>query len=138
MPDQTVTPQDAQTLRYAAKEFAKIAVANAIWLTGELLAQRDEKRAHFMPDEKYIWEARRLEESLGPLDGLPEAQRYCVFVCAFRFRPYTGETIFEKLVTKHADMLDEVFRKEWDRRMRRHRGLSTVANQLLPKPRASR
>lgn len=138
MPDQTVTPQDAQTLRYAAKEFAKIAVANAIWLTGELLAQRDEKRAHFMPEGKYVWQVRRLEESLDLLDGLPQAQRYCGFVCAFRFRPYTGETIFEQLVTKHADMLDEVFRKEWDRRMRRHRGLTTVANQLLPKPRASR
>jgi hypothetical protein len=138
MPHRDITPQNAQVLPYEAEEFAKIAVVNAIWLTGELLAQRDEKRAHFVPDEKYIWQVRRLEESLGLLDGLPEAQRYCVFVCAFRFRPYTGETIFERLVTKHADMLDEVFLKEWDRRMRRHRGLTTVANQLLPKPRAPR
>lgn len=138
MPDQTVTPQDAQTLRYAAEEFAKIAVANAIWLTGELPAQRDEKRAHFVPDEKYIWQVRRLEESLGLLDGLPEARRHHAFIRAFRFRPYTGETIFEQLVAKHADMLDEVFRKEWDRRTRRHRSLTTVANQLLPKPHAPR
>ncbi|MBS0249336.1 MAG: hypothetical protein JSR61_22220 [Proteobacteria bacterium] len=138
MPDQTVTPQDAQTLRYAAEEFAKIAVANAIWLTGELLAQRDAKRAHFVPDEIYIWQVRRLEESLALLDRLPEAQRHRVFICAFRFRPYYGENIFEQLLTKHTDMLDEVFRNEWHRRMRRHRGLTTVANQLLPKPRASR
>ena len=138
MPDQTVTLRDAQTLRYPAEEFAKIAVANAIWLTGELLAQRDEKRAHFVPDEIYIWQVRRLEESLGLLDGLPEAQRYCVFVCAFRFRPYHGESIFEQLVTKQTDMLDEVFRNEWHRRTRRHRSLTNVANQLLPKLRAPR
>jgi hypothetical protein len=47
MPDQPLTAQDAQILRYATETFAKIAVANAIWLTGEQLAQRDEKRADF-------------------------------------------------------------------------------------------
>ncbi len=138
MPDQTLTPQGAQILRFEAVSFAMIAVANAIWLTGELLAQRDEDRADFLPDENYIWQVRRFQESLALLDRLPEAQRHRVFVCAFRFRPYTGENIFEQLVTKHVDMLDEVFRKEWHRRIRRHPSLTTVANQLLPKPQAPR
>ena len=138
MPHKTLTAQTAQLLRYEAEPFAKIAVANAIWLTGELLVQRDERRADFVPDEKYIWQLRRFEESLALLDRLPEAQRHRVFVCAFRFRPYNGENIFEQLVMKHADMLDEVFREEWHRRTRRHRGLTTVANQLLPKPHAPR
>jgi len=138
MPDQTLTAQGAQILRYPAEAFAKTAVANAIWLTGELLAQRDEKRPDFVPDEKYIWQVRRFEESLALLDCLPEAQRHHVFVCAFRFRPYNGENIFEQLMMKHADMLDEVFRNEWDRRIRRDRDLTTVANQLLPKPHATR
>jgi len=138
MPNQTITPQDAQILRFEAESFAKIAVANAIWLTGELLAQRDEQRADFVPDEKYIWQVRRLEESTVLLNRLPEARRHHAFICAFRFRPYSGEHIFEKLVMEHADMLDEVFRNEWDRRIRRHRGLTNVANQLLPKPHAPR
>lgn len=138
MPHRDITPQNAQVLPYEAEAFAKIAVANAIWLTGELLAQRDENRTDFVPDEKYIWQVRRFEESLALLDRLPEAQRHRVFVCAFRFRPYTGATIFEQLVTKHSDMLDEVFRKEWHRRTRRHRSLTTVANQLLPKPHCPR
>ncbi len=64
MPDQTLTAQGAQILRYPAEAFAKTAVANAIWLTGELLAQRDEKRPDFVPDEKYIWQVRRFEEAL--------------------------------------------------------------------------
>ena len=138
MPDQPLTAQDAQILRYATETFAKIAVANAIWLTGEQLAQRDEKRADFFPDEKYIWQVRRFDESLALLDRLPEARRHRVFLCAFRFRPYHGESIFEQLVTKQTDMLDEVFRNEWHRRTRRHRSLTNVANQLLPKLRAPR
>lgn len=138
MPDQTVTPQGAQNLRYKAEAFADTAVANAIWLTGETLIQRDERRTEFKPDEKYIWDMRRFEESIALLDRLSETRRHRLFIRAFRFRPYKGDNMFEELVTKHTDMLDEVFRKEWVRRMRRHQGLTTVENRLLPKPRASR
>ena len=138
MPHKTLIPQNAQFLPYAAEPFAKIAVANAIWLTGEVLVQRDEHRTDFAPDEKYIWQTRRFEKCVALLDHLPEARRHRVFICAFRFRPYHGESIFEQLVNEHADMLDEAFRNEWHRRMRRHRGLTTVANQLLPKLRVPR
>ena len=138
MPHKALIPQNAQFLPYAVEPFARIAVANAVWLTGEVLVQRDEHRADFAPDEKYVWQVRRMEESVALLDHLPEARRHRVFIRAFRFRPYHGEHLFEQLVTEHADMLDEAFRKEWHRRMRRHRRLTTVANQLLPKPRAPR
>jgi hypothetical protein len=138
MPHKASTPENAQILRYATEAFANISVANAIWLTGEVLVQRDEHRTEFEPDEKYIWQTRRFEKCVALLDNLSEARRHRVFISAFRFRPYHGESLFEQLVKKHADMLDEAFRKEWYRRMRRHRSLTTVANQLLPKPRAPR
>jgi hypothetical protein len=103
-----------------------------------VLAQHGEHRTDFAPDEKYIWQTRRFEESVALLDHLPEVRRHRMFIRAFRFRPYHGESLFEQLVKEHANMLDEAFRNEWYRRMRRHRGLTTVANQLLPKPRAPR
>jgi hypothetical protein len=138
MPDNALIPQNVQFLSYAAEPFAKVAVANAIWLTGEVLVQHDEHRTDFAPDEKYIWQTRRFEKCVALLDHLPEARRHRVFIRAFRFRPYHGESLFEQLVKEHADMLDEAFRNEWHRRMRRHPGLTTVANQLLPKPHAPR
>lgn len=133
MPHKALIPQAAPALSYDAKPFAKTAVANAIWLTGEVLVQYDERRTDFAPDEKYIWQTRRFEKCVALLDHLPEARRHRVFIRAFRFRPYHGESIFEQLVNGHADMLDEAFRNEWHRRMRRHRGLTTVVNQPLPK-----
>lgn len=135
MPDKALIVCKAQFLPYAAEPFAKIGVANAIWLTGEVLVQHDEHRTDFAPDEIYIWQTRRFEESVALLDHLNEVRRHRVFIRAFRFRPFHGEHIFEQLVTVHADMLDEAFRIEWRRRLRRHRGLITVAKQLLPKPR---
>jgi hypothetical protein len=123
----------AQFLPYTTEAFAKIGVANAIWLIGEVLIQRDECRADFEPNEKYIWQTRRFEESVALLDRLPEARRHRVFIRAFRFRPYHGEHLFEQLVTEHTDMLNEGFRNEWRRRLQRRRGLITVAKQLLPK-----
>ncbi len=138
MPHKDLIHQSAQFLPYAVEPFAKIAVANAIWLTGEILVQRDEHRTDFAPDEKYIWQTRRFEESVALLDHLPEARRHRMFIRAFRFRPYHGKSLFEQLVTAHVDVLDEAFRNEWHRRMRRHRRLTTVSNQLLPKPRAPR
>jgi hypothetical protein len=133
MPHKSLIPQNALFLPYMAEPFAKIAVANAIWLTGEVLIQRDEHRADFAPDKKYIWQVRRYEESVALLDHLPEARRHRIFIRAFRFRPYQGEHLFEQLVTEHADMLDEAFRNEWRRRLQRRRGLITVAKQPLPK-----
>jgi hypothetical protein len=133
MPHKALIPQNAHFLSYAAEPFANIAVGNAIWLTGEYLVQRDECRADFEPNEKHIWQTRRFQESVALLDSLPEAQRHRVFTLAFRFRPYHGENLFEQLVTEHADMLDEAFRNEWRRRLQRHRGLITVAKELLPK-----
>lgn len=133
MAHKALIAQGTKVLPYAVEPFAKTAVANAIWLTGEVLVQRGEHRTDFTPDEKYIWQTRRFEKCVALLDHLPEARRHRVFIRAFRFRPYHGESLFEQLVTKHAAMLDEAFRKEWHRRIRRHRGLTTVANQLLPK-----
>jgi hypothetical protein len=137
MPHKSLIPQNSQFLAYAAEPFANIAVANAIWLTGEYLVQRDECRTDFEPNEKYIWQMRRIEESIYLLDRLPETQRHRIFMRAFRFRPYHGKHLFAQLVTEHADVLNEALRNEWRRRLQRHRRLITVAKQLLPKLPAS-
>ena len=133
MPHKVLIVRKAQFLPYTTEAFAKTDVANAIWLTGEVLVQRDECRADFEPNEKYIWQTRQFEESVALLDRLPEARRHRVFTRAFRFRPYHGEHLFEQLVTEHTDILNEAFRNEWRRRLQRRRGLITVAKQLLPK-----
>jgi hypothetical protein len=133
MPHKSLIVRKAQFLRYMAEAFADIAVANAIWLTGEVLVQRDEHRAVFAPNIKYIWQVRRFEESIAHLDHLSEVWRHRIFIRAFRFQPYHGGYLFEQLAAEHADLLNEAFRYEWRRRMQRHRRLIIVAKQPLSK-----
>jgi hypothetical protein len=110
-----------EMLPYDTEQFAKIAVANALWLIGEFLVHRDENWAEFAPEERYWCETRRFEESVSILVCAPEAMRHAMFVFAFRFRPYQGGHLFEQLVAGHPDLLDEALRKEWERRLARLR-----------------
>ena len=104
---------------YDTEQFAKIAVANAFWLIGEFLVHREEDCAEFAPEERYLCETRRFDEGVSILACVAEARRHAMFVFAFRFRPYHGGHLFEQLVARHPDLLDEALRKEWERRLAR-------------------
>jgi hypothetical protein len=79
--------QGTQILLYEAEPFAKITIANAIWLTGEVLVQHDEHRSDFAPDEKCIWQTHRFEEVVALLDHLPERDGIAYLYALFDFDP---------------------------------------------------
>lgn len=116
MPD-TATQNSARMLPYSSAAFAKIAVSNAIWLTGEWLAQGEPTSEQFAPQTIYIFEPRYREEALALLNNLPEALRHEVFCRSFMRRPCSGgEHLFQTLRSHYREMLDEAIRLEWSAR----------------------
>jgi hypothetical protein len=139
MPD-IVPLYDVHLLRFRAEDFAAIAVTNAIWLTGEWLAQKPEPGEILVPEVSYILEPRCRDEALLTLDSLPEALRHHIFALSFMQRAHTEEHLFCQLALQHKDMLDEALRSEWqrlrDQMMSADRAVPSaarVANELLPR-----
>lgn len=104
---------DASPLSFSVESFAKIAVANAVWLTGEWLAHTHEAGQDFAPDIGYLMHTRHAKETLFVLNRVSEDVRYKIFVASFMWRAYAGELLFRELINKHPQMLREALQAEW-------------------------
>ena len=81
---------EVRLLAYPVEVFARTAVSNAIWLTGEWLAQRPKRDEPFTPDLRFLFDVRCCQEALQTIDGLPEDLSYQIFVAGFMWRTTDG------------------------------------------------
>lgn len=132
---------EGRVLEYPVEAFARTAVSNAVWLTGEWLAQRPKPNEPFTPDLRHLFEVRCHQEALRTIDGLPEDLRHQVFVASFMWRTTdSGRHLFRQLAAHHRAMLREGLQNAWIRKlnMRPLQAGSriapiTIARDLLPR-----
>lgn len=106
---------DVRLLKFPVEAFAKTAVSNAIWLLGEWHAQKPCNSTEFSPKLPHLFAPQCRPQALRKLDGFDSATRYKVFVVSFMWHPNAGETLFQKLVSTHSEMLREALDAEWTR-----------------------
>ena len=132
---------EVRLLAYPVEEFARTAVSNAIWLTGEWLAQKPRPGEPFVPDLRYLFDVRCDQEALRTIDGLPEDLSYQIFVGSFMWRTTDGgKHLFQQLAAHHRAMLREGLQNAWIRRLNMHPLQAgpriapiTIARDLLPR-----
>lgn len=103
-------------LRYAVESFAKIAVSNAIWLTGEWIALGKPNMSTFRPNKQYATIPRRRDEAIVMIDCCSKMHRYEFFLRSFwHGANQGGEHVFSLLQREHAELLAEALESEWAR-----------------------
>lgn len=100
------------------EKFAEIAIDGAIWLAGEYLSHGRQMNGAFMPDPAFTYRPRHCEVTIIALDRANQRLRHRIFVEGFRKLPNSGTYgTFERLLTRHREMMEEAFRTEWQRRL---------------------
>jgi hypothetical protein len=118
MTDEIAPLYEVHTLSMPIENFAEIAIDGAVWLTGEYLSQGRQISGTFIPDPAYIHKPRHREVAIAALDRADQHLRHQTFVEGFRKLPENGaHGTFEGLLTTHWEMLEEAFRKGWQRRL---------------------
>lgn len=142
MTDEIAPLYEVHILSMPIEKVAEVAIDGAIWLTGEYLWQGRRIDGTVIADPAYVHKPRHREVAIAALDRANQNLRHRIFVEGFRKLPESGtHRTFESLLTTHWEMLEEVFRMEWHRRLGRmlnaDRPLSiskSVANELLSRP----
>lgn len=132
---------EVRLLAYPVEVFARTAVSNAIWLTGEWLAQRPKRDEPFTPDLRFLFDVRCCQEALQTIDGLPEDLSYQIFVASFMWRTTDGgRHLIRQFATHRQATLREALQNAWLRRFNMHPLQAgpriapiTVARDLLPR-----
>ena len=112
---------EVRLLAYPVEVFARTAVSNAIWLTGEWLAQRPKRDEPFTPDLRFLFDVRCCQEALQTIDGLPEDLSYQIFVASFMWRTTDGgRHLIRQFATHRQATLREALQNAWLRRFNMH------------------
>lgn len=133
----TIEPfYEPRVLEMPLEKYVKIAIDGGLWLVGELLEQGCPSSLGFVADPSYVHKPRHRETAIIELSRVSEDLRHRIFTAGFLMSPHNGaQGTFRRLLVTHAEMLNEVFRNEWERRLGR---LIDVSNRPhLQQPSAS-
>ncbi|MBX9845779.1 MAG: hypothetical protein K2Z80_28645 [Xanthobacteraceae bacterium] len=106
---------DVHLLKFHVEVFAKTAVSNGIWLMGEWHAQKPRDRREFSPKLQHLFEPRCWPEALRTLEGFDSTTRFRIFAVSFMYHANAGESLFQRLISMHPEMLREALDAEWMR-----------------------
>jgi glycosyltransferase involved in cell wall biosynthesis len=107
----------SRELQMSLRCYADIAIDGAIWLAGEVLAQRPRPGEPFIPDIAFIYRPRHRDSVIVELGRVYEELRHRLFIAGFLKLPDNGaQRTFRRLLITHTEMLHEAFRLEWELR----------------------
>jgi len=120
---------EPRILEMRLQKYAEIAIDGGLWLVGELLAQGYRPGHGFVPDPSFAHKPRQQETAIIELCRVGEDLRKRMFIAGFLLLPDNGaQDTFRRLLV-HAEMLNEAFRTEWERRLGRR---INVSNRVRP------
>lgn len=110
---------EPRILKIPLEKHAEIAIDGGLWLVGERLAQGFPSCV-FVPDSRYAYKPRHLGTAIIELCRVNENLRHRIFIAGFLKLPDNGaQDTFRRLLVTHAEMLNDAFRTEWERRCRK-------------------
>lgn len=111
---------EPRILEMPLEKYVKMAIDGGLWLAGELLAQGYKPGHSFNPDPSFTYRPRQQETAIIELCQVGEDLRHRIFIAGFLMSPHDGsQGTFRRLLVTHAEILNEVFRIEWERRLGR-------------------